>query len=122
MPQRPGEPVTDEVGTSQVGPNDPAAELPLEISHAEMDVAYRAGDAVSLGQAIPWLARYLDAWWVAYEGGWLRINDKSAEADLDHLASRLTRAEAVATQDAAIRRAYQPGGSDARWKDGSWGD
>lgn len=122
MPKRPGEAVTEDVGTSQAGPSDPAADLPVEISHAEMDAAYRAGHAVSLGRAIPWLACYLDAWWVAYEGGWLRVNDKAAEADLDHLASRLTRAEAVATRDATIRRAYLLGIGDGRREDGPWRD
>jgi hypothetical protein len=121
MPRRSIQPVRDESGAPQTGPPDPAADLPLEIGHAEMDAAYRAGHAVSLGRAIPWLARYRDAWWVAYEGGWLHINDELAEADLDNLAVRLTRAEAVATRDATIRRAYRAGSSDDRHEDGPWG-
>jgi hypothetical protein len=122
MPRRSGEPLTDDAAASPANPDGPAADLLLEISHAEMDAAYRAGRAVSLGRAIPWLARYRDAWWVAYEGGWLRVSDKATEADLDHLAARLTRAEAVATRDAAIRRAYRPGSTDARREDRPWGD
>lgn len=122
MPRRSSEPVTDGIGTSQSESHDPTANLPLEISHAEMDTAYRAGRAVSLGRAITWLARYRDAWWVAYEGGWLHVSDKSAEADLDHLAARFTRAEAIASRDAAIRHAYQPGGRDGGREDGPWED
>jgi hypothetical protein len=117
MSQRSGEPITDGAGPSQAGPHNPAAGLPLEIRHAEMDAAYRAGRAASLGRAIPWLARYRDAWWVAYERGWLRIDDKAAEADLDHLATRLSRAEAIATRDAAIRRAYRPDSGGGRRED-----
>lgn len=70
-----------------------------------MDAAYEAGEAVPLGQAISWLARYRDAWWVVYERGWLRVTEKSTEADLDQLAARLTTAEAAAACDAAIRGA-----------------
>ena len=122
MSRRSGEPITGGAGAPQVGPHDRAADLPLEISHAEMDAAYRAGRAVSLGRAIPWLARYRDAWWVAYERGWLRIDDKTAEADLNHLAARLSRAEAIATRDAAIRRAYRPDSGDSPREDAPWGD
>jgi hypothetical protein len=122
MSRRSGEPITDGGGAPKAGAHEPAAGLPLEISHAEMDAAYRAGRAVSLGRTIPWLARYRDAWWVAYERGWLRIDDMAAEADLDHLAARLSRAEAVATRDAAIRRAYWPKSGDGRREDAPWGD
>lgn len=122
MSRRSGEPITDGVGAPQAGPHDPAAGLPLEIRHAEMDAAYRAGRAVSLGRAIPWLARYRDAWWVAYERGWLRIDDKAAEADLDRLAARLSRAEAIATRDAGIRHVYRPDSGDGRREDAAWGD
>jgi hypothetical protein len=122
MSRRSGEPVTDGASTPQAEPHDPAAGLPLEIRHAEMDAAYRTGRAVSLGRTIPWLARYRDAWWVVYERGWLRIDDMAAKADLDHLAARLSRAEAIATRDAAIRRAYRPDSGDGRREDAPWGD
>jgi hypothetical protein len=72
-----------------------------------MDAAYRRGEAVPLGRAIPWVARYQDAWWVVYEGGWLSVIDESTEADLNHAAERLTAAEAVAATDAAIRGAIE---------------
>ena len=117
MSRQSGEPITDRAGAPQAGAHDPAARLPLEISHAEMDAAYRAGRAVSLDRAIPWLARYRDAWWVAYERGWLRIDDAAAEADLDHLAARLSRAEAIASRDAAIHRAYGSDSGDGRRED-----
>lgn len=118
MSQRPIEQITGDACASSAGPH--AADLPVDISHAEMDAAYRTGRAVSLGRAIPWLARYRDAWWVVYEGGWLRVDDKSAEADLDRLAARLTRAEAIATRDAAIRRAYRPSELGECREDGPW--
>ena len=71
-----------------------------------MDAAYSRGEAVPLGRAIPWLARYQDAWWVVYEGGWLRVTDKSTEADLDQVAARLTAAEAAAAGAAALRGTF----------------
>jgi hypothetical protein len=71
-----------------------------------MDAAYSRGEAVPLGRAIPWLARYQDAWWVVYEGGWLRVTDKSTEADLDQVAARLTTAEAAAARDVGLRGAF----------------
>jgi hypothetical protein len=72
-----------------------------------MDAACSRGEAVPLGRAIPWLARYEDAWWVVYEGGWLRVTDELTEADLDHAAARLTAAEAAAARSAAIRGALE---------------
>jgi hypothetical protein len=44
------------------------------------------------------------------------------EADLDHLAARLSRAEAIANHDAAIRRAYRPDSGDGRREDAPWED
>jgi hypothetical protein len=85
--------------------HDPTEDVPLEVSHAEMDAAHVRGEAEPLGHAIPWLARYQDVWWIVYEGGWLRVVDESTEADLDHAAARLTPAEAAAVRDAAIRGA-----------------
>jgi hypothetical protein len=41
---------------------------------------------------LPWVARYLDAWWVEYEGGWLRVTDDHVAAELDGVASRLIEA------------------------------
>ena len=80
---------------------DPAASR--VISHAEMDAAYDSGQAVPLGQGIAWLARYRDAWWVAYERGWLRITDDLMAADLDEAAARLTAADAATVRDIGIR-------------------
>jgi hypothetical protein len=101
MTTRPSKP-----SAASTAAHDPAESGPLEISHAEMDAAYSRGEAVPLGRAIPWLARYQDAWWVVYEGGWLRITDKATEVDLDQAAARLTAAEAVAARDAALRGAF----------------
>ena len=101
MTTRPGKP-----STASTTAHDPAGGRPFEISHAEMDAAYSTGEAVPLGRAIPWLARYQKAWWVVYEGGWLRVTDKATEADLDQAAARLTAAEAVAARDPALRGAF----------------
>lgn len=63
--------------------------LPLTISHADMDIACGNGDAVPLSSTIAWLTRYLDSWWVVYEGGWLRITDELTAADIDNHADRI---------------------------------
>jgi hypothetical protein len=101
MTTRPNEP-----SAASNAAHDPAESGPLEISHAEMDAAYDRGEAVPLGRAIPWLARYQDSWWVVYEGGWLRVTDESTQADLDQVTARLTAAEAAAARDAALRGAF----------------
>ena len=77
----------------------------LVMSHAEMNAAYNSGAAVPLAQAISWLVRYRDAWWVVYEGGWLRITDELTAADLDQATARLSEADAITARDAAIRTA-----------------
>jgi hypothetical protein len=68
----------------------------LAISHAEMNTAIDQGDAAPLSQSHGWLARYLDAWWVEYEGGWLRVIDATATRDLDHVAARLAEVNVIA--------------------------
>jgi hypothetical protein len=55
-----------------------------------MNAAYDRGEAVPLAHSISWLTRYQDAWWVVYEGGWLRITDELTIADIDDRAARLT--------------------------------
>jgi hypothetical protein len=72
---------------------------PLEISHTEMNGAICAGTAVPLGQGFSWVARYLDAWWVEYEDGWLRVTDDYVAADLDDVAVRLSEAAVIAEAD-----------------------
>jgi hypothetical protein len=64
--------------------------LPLAITHAEMNAAYDTGSAVPLAHEVPWLTRYLDAWWVVYERGWLRVTDELTAADIDDRAARMT--------------------------------
>jgi hypothetical protein len=63
------------------------------ISHAEMDAAYDTGDAVLLAPSVSWLVRYQDAWWVIYEGGWLRITDELTAGDIDNCAARISAEE-----------------------------
>ena len=64
--------------------------LPLSISHADMNTAHADGDATPLAASISWLTRYRDAWWVVYEGGWLRITDDLTAADIESCAIRLS--------------------------------
>ena len=73
--------------------------LPLAISHAEMNAAIDEGDAPPLSQSHGWLARYLDAWWVEYEGGWLRVIDAAAARELDQVAARLAEVNVVTAAD-----------------------
>jgi hypothetical protein len=85
---------------------DPAAAgLPLELTHAQMNAACDTGQAAPFAQAIGWLARYRDAWWVIYEGGWLRITDTATTRDLDQRAAQMTEADTHAARQAAIRTA-----------------
>jgi hypothetical protein len=81
--------------------------VPLEVSRARMNDAACAGTAVPLGPGLPWVARYLGAWWVAYEGGWLRVTDGDLAADLDDVAARLGEAGAIVAAEA--RRGHGPG-------------
>ena len=62
-----------------------------EVTHAQMDAAVQAGDAIPLGSAGGWLARYRDAWWVLCGLEWLRITDEATIADIDHVAARLAQ-------------------------------
>jgi hypothetical protein len=60
-----------------------------------MNGAIRAGAAVPLGRSLPWVTRYVGAWWVEYEGGWLRVIDHHVAAELDDVESRLGEAGAA---------------------------
>lgn len=77
----------------------PAGTLPLALTHAQMNAAYHAGEAIPLAAAGSWLIRYRDAWWVVYERGWLRITDTATTEDLDQAAARITQAESLAAHD-----------------------
>jgi hypothetical protein len=94
--------------------DEPAsASLPLELTHAQMNAACDRGQAVPFAQAIGWLARYRDAWWVVYEGGWLRITDTATTRNLDQRAAQMTEADTHAARQAAIRTALStPAGTD----------
>jgi hypothetical protein len=71
-------------------------DLPLAMTHAGMNAAFDEGTAALLSAAVPWLVRHREAWWVAYERGWLRITDAATAQDLDQAAARLAKAEAAA--------------------------
>lgn len=49
-----------------------------------------------LGQGLAWVARYVGAWWVEYENGWLRVTDSDVAIELDDVAARLGEASAIA--------------------------
>jgi hypothetical protein len=70
--------------------------LPAVITHAAMNAAFDEGTAALLSAAVGWLVRHREAWWVAYEHGWLRITDAATAQDLDQAAARLAQAEAAA--------------------------
>jgi len=76
-------------------------DLVLEVTHAQMDAAVQAGDAIPLGSAGGWLARYRDAWWVLCGLEWLRITDEATIADIDHVAARLAQVAQVAGDNAS---------------------
>lgn len=83
-------------GPAAFAPTDADAQIPLAVTHAEMNAAYDSGAAVPLGQSVSWLVRYRDAWWVVYERGWLRVTDTATAEDLDQAAARLTEAHGLA--------------------------
>lgn len=70
--------------------------FPTAMTHAAMNAAFDAGAAVLLSEAVNWVVRHRDAWWVVYEHGWLRITDAATAQDLDRAAIRLAQAEAAA--------------------------
>jgi hypothetical protein len=88
-----------ETASAPPAPGDAADQVPLAVTHAEMNAAYDSGEVAPLGQSASWLVRYRDAWWVVYERGWLRIADDTTAADLDQAAARLAQAEAAAARD-----------------------
>jgi hypothetical protein len=67
-----------------------------------MNDALRAGIGVPLGQGLPWVTRFFDAWWVEYEGGWLRVVDDQVTAELDDVAARLAAATTIASGDVPV--------------------
>ncbi len=89
----------------------PASEVPLELTNAQMNTAYDSGHAVPFAQGIPWLVRYREAWWVGYEGGWLRIIDQPTADSLDQRAALLTGADVDAARTTAIRGALADQGA-----------
>jgi hypothetical protein len=99
MPATQPEDSRSDTASMPSAPEDPADQIPLAVTHAEMNAAYDSGEAVPLGQSVSWLVRYREAWWVVYERGWLRIADEITAADLDQAAARLTQAEAAASRD-----------------------
>lgn len=82
-------PATADHADDGQGQND----SPLAVTHAEMNAAYEAGEAIPLAASMSWLIRYQDSWWVVYERGWLRVTDTATAEDLDQAAARLSKSE-----------------------------
>jgi hypothetical protein len=68
-----------------------------------MNTAIDQGDAAPLSRSHGWLAHYLDAWWIEYEGGWLRVIDDAATRELDQVARRVAEATALTAVSSAQR-------------------
>lgn len=79
-------------------------QLPLTISHADMDTAFEHGTAIPVAPSIGWLMRHRGAWWVIYEEGWLRLIESTVTEQIDQLYPRLAEAEAQAAAEAARDR------------------
>jgi len=108
MPATQPEDGRSDTASADPAPGDAVSQIPLAVTHAEMNAAYDSGEAVPLGQSVSWLVRYREAWWVVYERGWLRIADEITAADLDQAAARLAQAEAAASRDTALRSSPMP--------------
>jgi hypothetical protein len=94
---------TPPAGTAAAGHAGPGpGGLPLAMTRAAMNAAYDNGDAVPLGRAVAWLARYRGAWRVVYERGWLRVTETATAGELDEAAARLARAEPAAAAAQSI--------------------
>ena len=76
---------------------------PTAMTHAAMNAAFDEGAAVLLSEAVNWVVRHRDAWWVVYEHGWLRVTDTATAEDLDQAAGRLAQAEEVARRPLVSR-------------------
>lgn len=91
------------VGTTHPPGNE---EMPLILSHGEMNTAIEHGTAFPVTSATGWLMRYRDSWWVIYEDGWLRLITSTVTDRLDRLYPRLAEAEAQAAAEAARNRTH----------------
>jgi hypothetical protein len=79
----------------------------LGVSHQEMDNARARGEARPFAGGVTWIARYKDAWWIAYEGGWLRVVDEPLQADLDRNSARLEATESAAARHRVLIRSLR---------------
>jgi hypothetical protein len=85
---------------------------PLAVTHADMGHALDRGFAVPFGPGVlSGIARWAGAWWVAWEGGWLRVTDELTAADLDAAAARLAEAEAASGAERPAEARDEPGGA-----------
>jgi hypothetical protein len=84
-----------------------------------MNAAIDHGGAAPLSQSHGWLTRYLDAWWIEYEGGWLRVIDDVATQELDRIAARLAEVGTISASDRPERLCSEKERADG--SDGSAG-
>ncbi|WP_019632519.1 hypothetical protein [Actinomadura atramentaria] len=68
------------------------------ISHAEMSRAVDEGRVQDLARSIPFIRKYEEGWWVAYEGGWIRADPLLAEM-LERDSRRLMEQEKISALD-----------------------
>lgn len=89
-----------------------ATEVPLAVTHADMARALDRGSAVPFGPGVlGGIVRWAGAWWVAWEGGWLRVTDELTAADLDAVAARLAEAEALGGPESSAQAPHGPQGA-----------
>lgn len=106
MSTRAGGPGGGKPATSQPD-QKPVPGGPLGVTHQEMDSARTRGEATPLAAGVTWIARYKDAWWIAYEGGWLRVVDEPLHADLDRNSARLEATESAAARYSVLIRSLR---------------
>lgn len=99
---------TNPAGTTPAPEN---RQLPLTISHADMDTAFEHGTAVPIARSIGWIMRHRGAWWIIYEDGWLRLIPSTVTDQLDQLYPRIAEAEEQAAAEAARDRNRSRNGS-----------
>ena len=96
----------------QAAQPEDATEVPLTVAHADMRRALDQGSAVPFGPGVlAGIARWAKAWWVAWEGGWLRVTDELTAAELDAVAARLAQAEALSGPERPVKAAQEPEGT-----------
>ncbi len=104
-------PTTPSTSHAASAPSIAASEPQQILSHAEMNTAHEQGLVQPLAQTVGYVVTYRGAWWICYEGGWIRADPELAAA-LDAEAERITAQDAIIARNAAIRAAVEPSPQD----------